>query len=135
MPPHAQDLVQDHSLQDPESFWAYHAKQLHWHKPPYEILSRYTKNISVNNGSNREEISHESWSWFPGGEISTDYNCIDRHVANGRGENVAIIWESPVTKTRQIYTYSQLKDEVEVLAGVLREEGVKKGDVVLLYST
>jgi propionyl-CoA synthetase len=55
-------------------------------------------------------------------------------VAAGRGENVAIIWDSPVTGIKEKYTYNQLLDEVEVLAGVLREEGVRKGDVVIIYS-
>lgn len=54
---------------------------------------------------------------------------------NGLGDQVAIIWESPVTHTVEKYTYAQLLDEVEVLAGVLREEGVRKGDVVIIYST
>jgi propionyl-CoA synthetase len=55
-------------------------------------------------------------------------------VASGRGDQVAIVWESPVTQTTEKYTYAQLLDEVEVLAGVLREEGVQKGDVVIIYS-
>lgn len=59
---------------------------------------------------------------------------MDRHVKNGNGDFTAVIWDSPVTGKKEIYSYKQLLDEVEVLAGVLREEGVKKGDVVLLYS-
>jgi propionyl-CoA synthetase len=55
-------------------------------------------------------------------------------VENGLGDQVAIIWESPVTNTTEEYTYRRLLDEVEVLAGVLREEGVKRGDVVIIYS-
>ena len=55
-------------------------------------------------------------------------------MRNGNGENVAIVWDSPVTGSKERYTYRQLLDEVEVLAGVLREEGVKKGDVVIIYS-
>ena len=78
--------------------------------------------------------SHPSFTWFPDGEISTSYNCVDRHVKNGNGDSVAIIWDSPVTGSKENYTYSQLLQEVETLAGVLREEGVRKGDVVLVYS-
>jgi propionyl-CoA synthetase len=59
---------------------------------------------------------------------------VDRHVLAGRGEDVAIIWESPVTGCVEKWSYSRLLDEVEVLAGVLREEGVRKGDVVVIYS-
>lgn len=55
-------------------------------------------------------------------------------MKNGNGENVAIIWDSPVTGTKEKYTYNKVLDEVEVLAGVLREEGVRKGDVVVIYS-
>lgn len=66
--------------------------------------------------------------------ISTTYNCVDRHVENGNGDNLAIVWESAVTGESAKYTYRQLQDEVEILAGVLREEGVQKGDVVIMYS-
>ena len=59
---------------------------------------------------------------------------MDRHVEAGNGDQTAIIWDSPVTKTKTKYSYSQLLTEVEIFAGVLREEGVKKGDVVLIYS-
>ena len=78
---------------------------------------------------------HSSFNWFPDGEISTAYNCIDRHVQAGNGERIAIIWDSPVAGSKERYTYGQLLFEVETLAGVLREEGVRKGDVVLVYST
>lgn len=126
--PHPQDIIHAQSIQHPESFWAHHAQSLHWHKQPSHILNRSTKLLA--SGS-----KHDHWTWFPDGEISTTYNCVDRHVEQGNGENVAIVWESAVTGVRETYTYRQLKDEVEVLAGVLREEGVRKGDVVIIYST
>jgi propionyl-CoA synthetase len=127
MPPHKQDEVQKRSLEDPESFWAHHADQLYWHKKPSQTLKRTNKKLPSGN-------THQHWTWFPDGEISTSYNCIDRHVKAGRGDSVAIIWDSPVTGTKQKITYKQLLAEVETLAGVLREQGVNKGDVVLLYS-
>ncbi|MCJ1397867.1 hypothetical protein MMC11_001063 [Xylographa trunciseda] len=126
MPDHMQDHVHSASLEDIESFWAHQAEQLFWHKKPSKTLEKTTKSLSGN-------ITHPHWTWFPGGEISTSYNCIDRHVNNGRGDTTAIIWDSPVTGSKERYTYSQLLSEVEILAGVLREEGVKKGDVVLIY--
>lgn len=126
-PQHPQDEVQAHSIRNPELFWAHQAEQLYWHKKPSRALVRPTKNLS--NG-----ISYPSFSWFADGEISTSYNCVDRHVRNGNGDSMAIIWDSPVTGWKQKYTYSQLLQEVEILAGVLREEGVRKGDVVLVYS-
>lgn len=125
---HPQDQVQDHSLTDPESFWKHQAEHLHWHKQPSKTLARTTK--VLNDG-----LSHDHWEWFPDGEISTCYNCVDRHVIAGNGDSTAIIWDSPVTGTKQKFTYNQVLSEVEALAGVLRDEGVKKGDVVLVYST
>ncbi len=127
MAPHPQDVVQKHSLEDPESFWGHQADQLEWHKKPTRALARPTKKLA--NG-----VEHPSFSWFPDGEISTCYNCIDRHVKAGNGDVNAIIWDSPVTGSKETITYKQLLLEVETLAGVLREEGVKKGDVVLVYS-
>ncbi|TKA70478.1 hypothetical protein B0A49_04827 [Cryomyces minteri] len=126
MAPHPQDAVQSHSLEDPESFWANQATQLHWHKKPSQTLKKTSKRL-------KDGVEHPHWTWFPDGEISTTYNCVDRHVANGHGESNAIIWDSPVTGSKERYTYGQLLQEVETLAGVLREEGVKKGDVVLIY--
>lgn len=121
-----QDTVQNASLSDPEKFWAHHADQLHWHKRYSTTLKRGQKTLS-------DGVSHEHWSWFPDGEISTAYNCIDRHVKAGNGDLAAIIWDSPVTGSKQKFTYNELLEEVETLAGIMREEGVTKGDVVLIY--
>lgn len=124
---HIQDQVLAESLTNPEAFWAEQAKHLDWQTKPSAILTTGQKKLK--NGT-----SHPSWEWFPGGEISTCYNCVDRHVAAGNGDAVAIYYDSPVTKTKEQYTYKKLLDEVETLAGALRQEGVQKGDVVLLYS-
>ena len=122
----AQDSVQSASLSDRDKFWDHHAKQLHWHKPYSSVLSEQTKTLP-------DGTKHPHWSWFPDGEISTTYNCLTRHVKAGNGDKVAMIWDSPVSDSKEKYTYSQMLEEVETLAGVLREEGVKKGDVVLIY--
>ena len=124
---HAQDVAQQLSLTNPEAFWGHQAEQLYWHKKPSAVLTRTTKNL-------KSGTSHDHWEWFPDGEISTCYNCIDRHILAGRGDEPAILYDSPVTNTKQRFTYKQLLDEVETFAGVLREEGVKKGDVVIVYS-
>jgi len=124
---HPQDEVLRHSLDDPESFWSHQAEQLHWHKKPSTTLKLTERKL-------KSGVTHDSWEWFPGGEISTCYNCLDRHVLSGNGDAPAIFYDSPVTKTKESFTYSQLLAEVEALAGALREEGVKKGDVVLVYS-
>ncbi|KAK0635549.1 hypothetical protein B0T17DRAFT_482514 [Bombardia bombarda] len=123
---HPQDQVQHHSLTDPESFWGHQAEQLHWHKKPSAVMARTTKNLKSGD-------SHNHWAWFPDGEISTCYNCLDRHVLAGRGDAPAILYDSPATNTKQRLTYSELLTEVEIFAAVLRQEGVRKGDVVLVY--
>ncbi|RQM05524.1 hypothetical protein DH86_00001547 [Scytalidium sp. 3C] len=128
MSPHPQDEVQQESLSSPSSFWGRQASHLHWHKPPSSVLTRTTKTLP------KSGITHDHWEWFAGGEISTCYNCVDRHVHAGNGDETAIIWDSPVTNTKKKWTYRELLSEVEAFAGVLREEGVKKGDVVLVYS-
>ncbi|RMZ81490.1 hypothetical protein DV738_g2232, partial [Chaetothyriales sp. CBS 135597] len=121
-----QAAVQAAAVDNPQQFWDHHAKQLYWHKPYSRVVSHQTKRLA-------DGTEHFHWSWFPDGEISTTYNCVDRHVKAGRGDVVALIWDSPVSGRKQKFTYAQLLDEVEVLAGVLREEGVGKGDVVLIY--
>lgn len=120
---HPQQSTHALSLQSPETFWSHHASALHWHRPPSSALSR-----------SADPRGYHQWTWFPDGEISTTYNCVDRHVHNGHGEQTAIIWDSPVTGAKERYSYGQLLEEVEVLAGVLREEGVRRGDVVIIYS-
>jgi len=124
---HIQDQVYAASISNPEAFWQRQASYLHWHKKPTKAFQKTTKHLTKSN------VTHAHWEWFADGEISTTYNCVDRHVASGRGEHVAICWDSPVTGQKEQYTYQQLLDEVETLAGVLREEGVTKGDVVLIY--
>jgi propionyl-CoA synthetase len=124
---HIQDQVYAASIEDPEKFWMCQAENVHWQKKPSTAFRKTTKHLKNIN------VSHEHWEWFADGEISTTYNCVDRHVANGNGDTIAICWDSPVTGQKEQHTYNQLLQEVETLAGVLREEGVKKGDVVLIY--
>ncbi|EFQ89058.1 hypothetical protein CFE70_000831 [Pyrenophora teres f. teres 0-1] len=122
-----QDQVYAESISNPEAFWQRQASYLHWHKKPTKAFQKTTKHLKKSN------VTHPHWQWFADGEISTTYNCVDRHVADGRGDAVAVCWDSPVTGQKEQFTYAQLLQEVETLAGVLREEGVKKGDVVLIY--
>lgn len=125
---HPQQSIHNLSLHSPQSFWSHHASHLHWHRPPTQAVTKHPKTTA-------DGASYDHWAWFPDGEISTTYNCVDRHVRNGHGDRAAIIWDSPVTGAKETFSYARLLDEVEVLAGVLREEGVKKGDVVIIYST
>ncbi|KAJ8112626.1 hypothetical protein OPT61_g5048 [Boeremia exigua] len=124
---HIQDKVYAASMESPEKFWMNQSKYLHWHKEPTHAFQKDTRVLE------KSKVEHETWNWYADGEISTTYNCVDRHVANGNGDNVAIYWDSPVTNTKEQYTYKELLEEVQTLAGVLREEGVKQGDVVLIY--
>jgi propionyl-CoA synthetase len=73
------------------------ADYVHWHKRPEKALEVTKKTLS--DGS-----SHPKWSWFPGGEVSTCYNCLDRHIIAGQGETTATIWESPVTGEKERFT-------------------------------
>ena len=126
MGPHAQDKAYEAAVKDPSKFWAHQAKQLTWAKQPSSTFKETTRKL-------KDGTSHRAWSWFPDGEISTTYNAVDRHVEAGNGDKVAIIWDSPVSGSKEKITYSQLQQEVAALAGVLQEEGVQKGDTVIVY--
>lgn len=127
MAKHTQDKAFEESKNDPETFWLRQAKELVWHKEPSTAYKETTRHVKS------EDVKHRSWAWFPDGELSTSYNCVDRHVEAGNGDKVAIIWDSPVSKNKQKITYSELQTEVAALAGVLREQGVEKGDTVIVY--
>ena len=71
--------------------------------------------------------------WFTGGTTNTCYNCLDRHVAKGRGDQPAVIYDSPITGAKKIYSYAEFLSEVKALAAVLQDRGVSKGDRVIIY--
>ncbi|MBR9866349.1 MAG: propionyl-CoA synthetase [Oceanospirillales bacterium] len=106
------------SIETPEAFWAEKAEAIKWFKAPETILSK------DENGIDR---------WFADGELNTAYLALDYHVESGRGDQDALIYDSPVTDTRQRYTYSELRDAVAKFAGVLKAQGVEKGDRVVIY--
>ncbi|MFD1470168.1 AMP-binding protein [Hymenobacter caeli] len=107
------------SLADPAAFWLAQARYLAWHRPPTAALSQ-----DEANGAHR---------WFAGGTLNTAYLCLDHHVAQGRGPQKALIYDSPVTQTLSTYTYAQLLDLTARFAGGLRELGVGVGDRVIIY--
>ena len=117
---HPQELALQQSLENPDKFWDVHAKKLVWSKPYSRVLD-YDKDSG-------------KWEWFVDGEISCAYNRLDRHVKNGLGNQTAIIWDSPVTKTICKLSYTELLEEVQIFAGVLLDLGVRKGDTILIYS-
>ncbi|MDB5972616.1 MAG: propionyl-CoA synthetase [Hydrocarboniphaga sp.] len=106
------------SLADPEAFWAEQAQSLHWDKPWDRVL---------------EDSKAPLYRWFTGAEFNTCYNALDRHVLAGRGDASALIYDSPVTGTQQLFTYRQLLDRVAAVAGMLLAHGVKHGDRVVIY--
>jgi len=103
--------------QNPEKFWQDAAADIDWVKPWDKVFDRV-------DGLDR---------WFVGAECNTCYNAIDRHVRSGRGDQAAIIYDSPVTGQVKTFTYSQLLDEVATLGAVLQDLGVGKGDRVIIY--
>ncbi|EBX4816972.1 propionyl-CoA synthetase, partial [Salmonella enterica subsp. enterica serovar Newport] len=103
---------------DPEGFWAEAAGEIDWFKPWDKVFDA-TQGVYGR--------------WFVGAECNTCYNCVDRHVENGRADQPALIYDSAITGARQIYTYADVKREVVALASVLRNQGVKRGDRVIIY--
>jgi len=106
------------SLANPAGFWAIQAQHLHWYKPSRQPLSQDEDGF---------------YRWFKGGELNTCFLCLDYHVAHGRADQPALIYDSPVTNTQRTYTYAELLDLTARLAGGLRALGVELGDRVIIY--
>lgn len=106
------------SLQQPAEFWKAQADSIDWFRKPENILSR---------GENGNDV------WFADGELNTAHIALDFHVDNGRADQPALIYDSPVTNTIQTYTYRELRDNVALFAGALENLGVVKGDRVIIY--
>jgi len=106
------------SLTDPEGFWAEKARELPWFEFPPQILSR---------------DDNQTWRWFSGGKMNTAWLALDRHVEAGRGDQPALIYDSPVTGQVQTFSYAELTAWVARVAGGLAALGVGKGDRVVIY--
>ncbi len=106
------------SLTDPAGFWGEAAEQLVWTRRWSRVLDDSHKPL---------------YRWFVGGELNTCYNMLDRHVAAGRGAQLAVIYDSPVTNTVQKFTYREFRDLVARFAGALVNQGVQRGDRVIVY--
>ncbi|MCP5130865.1 MAG: propionyl-CoA synthetase [Pseudomonadales bacterium] len=98
--------------------WQRAADDIHWYQAPATLL---------------DDSNPPFYRWFPDGVTNACFNAVDIHVAQGRGEQLAVIYDSPVTDTRRSYTFSQLLDEVSRFAGLLRSQGVEQGDRVIIY--
>ena len=106
------------SIEQPDRFWAEAADHLEWSR-------RWERVLDVS--------AAPYYQWFSGGELNTCYNAVDRHCENGRGEQAALIYDSPVTGQMRSFSYFELQDLVARFAGVLRTHGVEKGDRVIIY--
>ena len=110
--------VYQNSLEDPKKFWSEVANDIFWYKKPTKILN-----------SN----SPPFYKWYEDGITNTCYNAVDLHVKNGNGEKLAIIYDSPITNSKKKITYNELKEQVSIFAGALVDQGIKKGDRVIIY--
>jgi propionyl-CoA synthetase len=106
------------SLADPEGFWGEAAAAIHWDRPYERVL---------------DSSAAPFYRWFPGGMLNTCHNAVDRHIEAGRGDQAALVYDSPVTGTVRRFTYRQLRDEVARCAGGLLSLGIEPGDRVIIY--
>ena len=103
---------------DPEGFWGDAARAIDWYERPRKIF---------------DPAAGVYGRWFVGGVCNTCWNAVDRHVLGGRADQAALIYDSPVTNTKQAITYAQLQERTQLLAGILKDLGVGKGDRVIIY--
>ncbi|KGM49119.1 propionate-CoA ligase PrpE [Pseudooceanicola atlanticus] len=103
---------------DPEAFWMEAAEAIDWDRKPTKAL---------------DDSNAPLYEWFSDGMVNTCWNAVDRHVENGRGEQTAIIYDSPITHTKREISFVELRNRVATLAGALRKKGIEKGDRVIIY--
>ena len=108
----------DRWLADPEAYWLKQAQAIDWVEPPTTAL--YDRGDDI-------------YEWFAEAKVNTCWNAVDRHVENGRGDQVAIIHDSPITGTSSTITYAALRDQVAHFAGALAARGIGMGDRVIIY--
>jgi propionyl-CoA synthetase len=106
------------SIENPTEFWAEAAEGIDWEQRWDRVL---------------DDSNAPIYRWFAGGKLNTCHNAVDRHVAAGRGDQAAIIYDSPVTDTKRSISYSELRDQIAVFAGALAASGVSRGDRVIIY--
>ncbi len=106
------------SIENPNAFWGKAAEEIVWERKWDQVL---------------DDSKSPFNKWFSGGRLNTCFNAVDHHINLGRGDQVAVIYDSPVTKTIQKFTFSELKDRVSRISGFLKGLGVEKGDTVLIY--
>ena len=112
------DNLYKESISNPEKFWGDAAKDVKWFSPYKKVL---------------DNSNPPFYRWFPGGKINTCFNAIDRHVEEGNGSRIAIIYDSPVTSKKISFSYSEVKKIVSTFAGALKNFGIQKGDRIIIY--
>ena len=110
--------IYDNSINNKEKFWQEISEDIFWYKKPTKIL----------NSSNPP-----FYKWFEDGITNTCYNALDHHIDQGRGEKLAIIYDSPITGVQKKISYKDLRDKVALFAGALKKQGINKGDRVIIY--
>ncbi len=114
----AYQTIYNHAQENPEAFWSAAAESLLWRKKWDKVL---------------DDSDAPFYRWFVGGKLNTCENAVDRHVANGFGEQTAILYDSPMTNSQRAISYAQLQNETAQIAGALVESGVQYGDRVIIY--
>ena len=112
------DNLYKESISNPEKFWGDAAKDVKWFSPYKKVL---------------DNSNPPFYRWFHGGKINTCFNAIDRHVEEGNGSRIAIIYDSPVTSKKISFSYTEVKKIVSTFAGALKNFGIQKGDRIIIY--
>ena len=110
--------VYSDSIKNPEEFWKKVSDDIFWFKKPSKILNKSNPPF---------------YKWYEDGITNTCYNALDVHIDNGRGDRTALIYDSPITGNKNKFTYKELKAKVSRFAGALQNQGIKKGDRVIIY--
>ena len=112
------DKIYQESIQNPEEFWKNVSDDVFWFKKPTKILNKSTPPF---------------YKWFEDGVTNTCYNAVDIHIDNGKGDKTALIYDSPITNNKAKYTYNELREKISKFAVALDNQGIKKGDRVIIY--
>ena len=112
------EQIYNQSIKNPKEFWKNAADDIFWFKKPSKILN---------------ESNPPFYRWFEDGVTNTCYNALDIHIDQGNGKRTALIYDSPITGNKSKFTYEELKSKVSKFAGALKDQGVNKGDRVIIY--
>ena len=106
------------SISKPEEFWSEISNDIFWFQKPTKILNKSNPPF---------------YKWFEDGKTNTCFNALDIHVDKGKGDKTALIYDSPITGNKKKFTYKELKEKVSKFAGALKNQGINKGDIIIIY--